>query len=419
MRFGTSRRDFTVFTINGQLKSLKTSDIYYHKQFLINDKLGSIESKASSLSSEAYGDMLTSSDFTGRTLEVYHEDSSHFGVAAASDRGQTSTTCYRGNVNCAGSTVPSNDLVPFFTIKCGSQIYFGPDRYHFNQGPDLNGKFRSYVCLGQAKGVVPEWKLIGYFKDGACGVLSNAVYDPAFCDEEPSSDPSSDPSHEPSHEPSVEPSHEPSVEPSYEPSVEPSYEPSHEQSVEPSHEPSHEPSNEVSVEPSDEPSHVPSSESSSEPSSEPSHEPSVDSSDEPSYKPSVKASHEPSPKPYDDLPVVQFRNHLSPGLCLVNKRNKLAAKDCNKTKEAQLWLIGKNGSVKSKKTGECLNGRLQVVECSKTFKKGSAFVFNKFHQTLTHANSFKSIYWNSGKLVLSENILQKGDVDSKHMWYAE
>jgi len=222
MRYGKSRRDFIVFTINGQLKSTNPADIFYHRQFLINDKLGSIQSKASSLSTEAYGDMLTSSDFTGRTLEVYYEDSSHFGVAAASDRGQTSTTCDKGNVNCAGSTVPSNDLVPFFTIKCGSQIYFGPNRYHFNQSPDLNGKFRSYVCAGEAKGVVPEWKLIGYFKDGECDELSNAVYVPAFCaPTSPTESPTLSPTISPTKSPTSLPTTSPTKSPTSLPTISP------------------------------------------------------------------------------------------------------------------------------------------------------------------------------------------------------
>jgi len=185
MRFGKSRRDFTVFTINGQFTSTNPENIYVNRQFLINDELGNIQAKAKPLVPEAFGDMLTSSDFSGRILEVYFEDTSNFGVAAASEPGGTSTTCYRGAVHCVGSTVPGSQRVPFFTIKCGSLTYFGPDKYHFAPAPDADEKIRSYVCDGQAKGVVPEWKLIGFFTEGDCGSLSDAVYDHAFCEAPP------------------------------------------------------------------------------------------------------------------------------------------------------------------------------------------------------------------------------------------
>jgi len=184
IRFGKSGRDFTVFTVNGRITSTDSGNSFVHRQYLINDSLGNIASQAQPLIREAQGDMLTQADFSGRSLTVYSENSSLFGVAAASKLGGTSTTCSTGTVQCTGSTVPTSGHVPFFAIKCGSLNYFGADKYHFAPSPDSAGFNRAYVCDGQPVGVLPELKLLGFFpEDGSCGSLSSdAVYDSNFCD---------------------------------------------------------------------------------------------------------------------------------------------------------------------------------------------------------------------------------------------
>jgi len=183
LRFGRSRRDFTVFTVNGRL-TFPNGEMYAHRQYLINDSFGNIKERAEGLKDGAYGDMITESDFNGRKLEVYQSDGI-FGVEAASEQCGDFTTCatYIPSSGCVGSTVPSSkELVPFFTIKCGTSTYFGPDRYHFAPEIDEEGMIRSYVCDGQ-QGVVPEWKLLGFFpKNESCSALLGAAYDPTLCD---------------------------------------------------------------------------------------------------------------------------------------------------------------------------------------------------------------------------------------------
>jgi len=184
LRFGLSRRDYTVFTINGQLTAprWKGEQIYVHRQFIINNQLGNIELQAQSWVSEARGDMLTPSDFTGgRALELYSDDNSVFGAATASSRGGTSTSCDKGTTKCSGKTVPTTGMVPIFAITCGNLKYVGSNKYFFSPAPDENMYIRSYVCDGQGLGIIPEWKLLGYFPDGDCDSLSIAEYDPSFC----------------------------------------------------------------------------------------------------------------------------------------------------------------------------------------------------------------------------------------------
>jgi len=221
-RFGLSERDFTVFTVNGRLTSKNPENSFVHRQFLINDRLGNISSQAQALIDEAYGDMLTPSDFNGRTLEIYSLNSDVFGIAAALEQGGTSTTCSKGTIVCSGTTVPSSGNVPFFTISCGSTNYFGPDKYFFAPVRDEEGRIRSYVCDNEEIGIVPQLKLLGFFPaNGGCGSLDNAIYDPKFCEEEPVT---SLPSRV-TESPTVSPSNNPSIGPTLSQTLRPSKSP--------------------------------------------------------------------------------------------------------------------------------------------------------------------------------------------------
>lgn len=168
--------------------SFKPEQSFVHRQFLVNDSLQNISAQAKELHDEAFGKVITPSDFDGRLLEVYTLNSSTFGIAVASDKDATSTTCSKGIVVLSGSTVPikinTQQSIAFYSVKCGDTTYFGPDKYHFAPEPDANGMVRSYVCKDEPNGVVPEWKLLGFFQPSDyLSSLENAVYDPSFCDE--------------------------------------------------------------------------------------------------------------------------------------------------------------------------------------------------------------------------------------------
>lgn len=214
LRVGRSRRDFTVFTVNGRMK-FKPEQTFVHRQFLVNDSLGNISAQAKELYDDAVGSVLSPSDFEGRILGVYTLKLGTFGVAVASDKDGTSTTCSKGTIVSNGSTVPSNiNMLPFFSIKCGNLSYFGPDRYHFAPDPDADGMIRSYVCEGQSKEVVPELKLLGFFiPSDDFRSVENAVYDPSFCDEPPTSAPTTSPTRSPTTNPTRSPSTYPSSNP--------------------------------------------------------------------------------------------------------------------------------------------------------------------------------------------------------------
>ena len=120
---------------------------------------------------------------------MYSEDGTTYGIAIASAVGGTTTSCSKGTSRCIGSSVPGNNLEPYFTITCGASTYLGPDKYHFSPAQSTTGTYdqwtpiRSYICDGMASTVRPTWKLMGYFPplNAGCQALQNSTYSETFC----------------------------------------------------------------------------------------------------------------------------------------------------------------------------------------------------------------------------------------------
>jgi len=288
MRFGLSQRDFTVWTTNGRLTSRSSDNSFVHRQFLINDKFGNITAQALNLYDEAYGDMLTPSDYNGRTLEIYSVDSNTFGVAAASDLGGTQTTCAKGTSVCVGSTVPRSGHVPFFQISCGNSKYFGSNKYIFAADRDNEGRIRSYVCEGKGVGVTPELKMLGFFEIGMCNSLQEATYDPDFCDEEPTANPTVSPTAVPTNEPTDAPTDSPTDSPTLEPTDAPTAAPTLEPTFAPTESPT-EKTREPTANPTVPPTAVP--------TNEPTDTPTFVATDSPTDSPTDSTTLEPTAAP--------------------------------------------------------------------------------------------------------------------------
>lgn len=125
----------------------------------------------------------------GKSYGATHEKSGHFHQAKN-----------QKNVICEGKSTPSSkDLTPLFAIQCGSSWYTGTDLYYFapkasfsteehediaensHVQRELHPKHklpikRSYACRHDKK-IRPGWKLLGFFKEGACDALSELPYD--------------------------------------------------------------------------------------------------------------------------------------------------------------------------------------------------------------------------------------------------
>ena len=196
-RMGTSARDFTVFTLNHlNNHGVESGETYHNTQYLINGKLGDVETKATSLSGDSFMDEIDAQEYSGRSIHIYtneNDEPGSFGASASDTVGGTTTNCGQGSIVCSGSSTPGTNLRPYFLVQCGSNTYFGPDQYYFMPGRnhtedafDHQGRVRSYACEGQPpdSNIRPTWKLMGYFPatDAGCSSIETHSYDESFCD---------------------------------------------------------------------------------------------------------------------------------------------------------------------------------------------------------------------------------------------
>lgn len=126
--------------------------------------------------------------------------------------------------------------------------------------------------------------------------------------------------------------------------------------------------------------------------------------------------------------------------CLAIENDELIAANCSEINE-QFWLIDEKGflinktgkyvtkklelkgipamfnknSVFVNKTGKYVTNKLQLKGIPAMFKKNHVFVYNKFHETLISAKTFKAIRSVDGKMELSI-YLKDGNVSSEYKW---
>lgn len=102
-------------------------------------------------------------------------------AVSASVEGASCCQEHNENLRCTGSTVPQRGKVAIFAIRCGASTYIGEDYYHFAPASASPPYHRAYICAGHSQSTHPSWKLLGFFKKGACANIQNAHYDPNIC----------------------------------------------------------------------------------------------------------------------------------------------------------------------------------------------------------------------------------------------
>jgi len=236
LRYGVTNanRDGTVFTTNAIVK-LDPGTVYHARKFLVTDVLSNAEAMGQKLATEAYEVVEPAgTDGVGETIVLWTDDddddesSTTFGASVGS-----SSTCSKATLVCKGDSAPSASTRPLFYITCGTNTITTHDPYYLDA--TTNGTFkRPYRCklnesdsndYGRA-----EWKLLGFFEDGACldtPSIGSREYVSDFCElrVSSSSTPSSLPTLSPSSEiPSSIPSDSSSSTPSSLPTLSPSSE---------------------------------------------------------------------------------------------------------------------------------------------------------------------------------------------------
>ena len=137
-----------------------------------------METIASTWVGEVFQEKYSLGEMDGTSIHLYSTDQNVFGSHVESD----STKCLQGASRCVGKSVPTYGMTPLFAMSCGNKHYVGSDRYHFSPARSNETEtIRSYACEGETSGVRPQWKLLGFFVEGSCNFLINAIYDASFC----------------------------------------------------------------------------------------------------------------------------------------------------------------------------------------------------------------------------------------------
>jgi hypothetical protein len=175
VRIGTAGtiydRDYTVFTVNVFMKVVPGNTFYY-RQYVLPGRLEEAHGEASKWVPESRKGMRMEGDMPGSTVMIYAADGTVFGAGIQD-------TC--APIRCNGSTTPQPDTLALYAITCGALNYVGHDPYHFAPNyTNVSKPIQPYICNDQIP-IRPTWQLLGYFAEGACDFVKDALYRTDLC----------------------------------------------------------------------------------------------------------------------------------------------------------------------------------------------------------------------------------------------
>lgn len=170
-------RDYTVWTIN-VFPRIVTGETYYYRHYTISDDLTNMNDHARDWLDEPMQTYSRLGDIAGRDVYLFTKNNRTYGAGMMND------SC--AQIMCSGKTTPQVDMLPYFYVVCGDNVYTGPDMYAFT--PDTanftrdSGIKRPWLCDGLADTVRPTWTLLGYFPTTPrCAALETALKVDFFC----------------------------------------------------------------------------------------------------------------------------------------------------------------------------------------------------------------------------------------------
>ena len=172
IRYGTSARDYNVYTVNALSPSISSGDSLYYKQYFVMDRYTEMANRLPQWAAETETGVVAQGTVTGRTINLYSDGSSTFGHTFE-DR-----ECGENSFVCEGNTTPQDNTTALFQVRCGSSLAVTNDLYVFTP---TGSPVRSYVCDGMSD-VRPVWILLGFFDIGACaGIATGYELDEGLC----------------------------------------------------------------------------------------------------------------------------------------------------------------------------------------------------------------------------------------------
>ena len=185
LRWGSSARDFQVYTINSTPR-ITGGMTYYYRQYFMVDRFEDMRATGRKWAPEAhqalYGVDTPGASPTGRSVELFASASSSgvFGavVGMAAGQGCAATTTAGAVSVCIGSTTPKATFQALYQVRCGSTYAVTNNPYYF--APDTLPN-RPYICEGQST-ERPEYKLLGFFNATSCApVAASFHFEETFC----------------------------------------------------------------------------------------------------------------------------------------------------------------------------------------------------------------------------------------------
>lgn len=175
VRIGTAGtvydRDYTVFTVN-VFMHVDPGATFYYRQYVLPGSLIDAHEEAKMWVSESVKGMRWQGDMPGTPVLIYSTDGTVFGASIQD-------VC--APVRCNGSTTPQPNTLPLFAITCGALNYVGHDPYFFAPNyTNVTKPIQPYICNDQIP-IRPTWQLLGYFVEGECDFVAEALYRTDLC----------------------------------------------------------------------------------------------------------------------------------------------------------------------------------------------------------------------------------------------
>ena len=144
----------------------------------MSDSLNNLLTRVSDWVDESKHDLISLDEFPSMEIKLYSDDLHSFGAVSHNH------TCTKGQIQCVGTSSPTQGKKATFYISCGNLSYVGSNMYFFS--PDKlsdQDPIRAYVCIDQPD-IRPSWTLLGFFQEGDCDTIQNATLDDGYCKDE-------------------------------------------------------------------------------------------------------------------------------------------------------------------------------------------------------------------------------------------
>jgi hypothetical protein len=160
------------------MTSVTEGNTYIKRHFMLADRLDRVQNRSLAWVNETYQSVIPQSDLsTGKLIQLVRTSISTFSAALANETCLNKYTA--APFVCYGSTKPQKGYYAHFAITCGSQYYFGTDRYYFAP-KNVDQTKQPWVC-NTDPGLSPAYTFLGFYPSRNCSTLNGLQFDSLGC----------------------------------------------------------------------------------------------------------------------------------------------------------------------------------------------------------------------------------------------